>query len=86
MNKDQETEKQKEKEEVMFSIRGQLTQAMKHRWKVQIYASGTYKGVGGLITQISHGSITLSGETEDGVKMTTTMRISDIKRVSIYEE
>jgi hypothetical protein len=83
MNK--ETEKQKEKEEAIFSIRGQLEHAKKEGYKVSIYASGTYKGVGGTITQISHGSVTLRGETEDGIKMTTTMRIQDIKRISVFE-
>lgn len=81
----EKTDKQIQKEEAALTIRSQLQRAFKEGKKVNIFASGTYKGVGGFITGIQHGSITLSSETEDGEKYTTTLRIVDIKRVSVFE-
>ena len=79
------SEKQQEKIEAALTIRSQLQQAFDKKKRVNIFASGTYKGVSGYIAGIQHGSITLASETEDGEKYTTTMRIVDIKRVSVYE-
>ena len=79
------SEKQQEKMEAALTIRSQLQQAFDKKKRVNIFASGTYKGVSGYIAGIQHGSITLASETEDGEKYTTTMRIVDIKRVSVYE-
>lgn len=79
------SEKQKEKMEAALTIRSQLARAQKDRKKVNLFASGTYKGVSGYISGIQNGSITLASETEDGEKYSTTMRIIDIKRVSVYE-
>lgn len=80
-----ETGKQKEKKEAASTIRSQLARANREGKKVNIFASGTYKGVTGFIDSIEHGSITLRCETEDGERYTTTMRIIDIKRVSVFE-
>ena len=77
--------KQQEKIEAALTIRSQLAKAQKDGKRVDLFASGTYKGVSGYIAGIQHGSITLASETEDGEKYTTTMRIIDIKRVSVYE-
>ena len=79
------SEKQQEKMEAALTIRSQLQQAFDKKKRVNIFASGTYKGVSGYIAGIQHGSITLASETEDGEKYTTTMRIVDIKRVSVFE-
>ena len=79
------SEKQQERIEAALTIRSQLQQAFGKKKRVNIFASGTYKGVSGYIAGIQHGSITLACETEDGEKYTTTMRIVDIKRVSVYE-
>lgn len=78
-------DKQKEKKEAALTIRSQLLKAYKNGKRVNIFASGTYKGVSGFIAGIEHGSITLDCETEDGEKYTTTMRMVDIKRVSVFE-
>lgn len=80
-----ESEKQKEKMEAALTIRAQLQRAFVEGKRVNIFAAGTYKGVSGRIKGIEHGSITLASETEDGEKYTTTMRIVDIKRVSVFE-
>ena len=78
-------DKREEKQEAALTIRSQLQKAFKDGKKVNIFASGTYKGVSGYISGIQHGSITLSSETEDGERYSTTMRIIDIKRVSVFE-
>jgi len=80
-----ENERQKERAEAALTIRSQLQKAYQEKKRVNIFASGTYKGVSGYIMGIQHGSITLSSETEDGEKYTTTMRIIDIKRVSVFD-
>lgn len=79
------SEKQQQKIEAALTIRSQLQTAFEAGRRVSIFASGTYKGVSGKIAGIHHGSITLSSETEDGERYSTTMRIVDIKRVSVYE-
>ena len=66
------------------SIRDGLYEAMKSRTKVQIYSAGTYRGIAGRVTSISHGMINLEGETEDGVPVKHYIRISDVKRLSVY--
>ena len=78
-------DKKTEKLEAALTIRAQLSRAKENDKLVNIFASGTYKGVTGKILGIEHGSITLSCETEDGQKYSTTMRIVDIKRVSVFE-
>ena len=80
----QETKKD-EKSEASFSIRGQLQEAYKRGLAVSIFATGTYKGVSGDIVSLQHGSVTLRAITEDGKQMTTTLRLMDIKRVSVFE-
>lgn len=79
------TDKDISKEEVLISIRAQLHRAYKEKKMVNIFASGTYKGVSGFVSGIQHGTLSLSCMTEDGQKYTVTMRIPDIKRVSVFE-
>ena len=79
------TDKDISKEEVLISIRAQLHRAYKEKKMVNIFASGTYKGVSGFVSGIQHGTLSLSCLTEDGQKYTVTMRIPDIKRVSVFE-
>ena len=66
------------------SIRDGLYEAMKSHTKVQIYSAGTYRGIAGFVTGISHGMINLEGETEDGIQVKHYIRISDVKRLSVY--
>ena len=75
----------KVKEET-HSIRDGLYDAMKSHTKVQIYSAGTYRGIAGYVTGISHGMINLEGETEDGIRVKHYIRISDVKRLSVYGE
>ena len=73
-----------EKSEVTYSIRDGLYEAMKAHKKVQIYSAGTYRGIAGYIVGISHGMVNLEGETEDGISVKHYIRISDVKRLSVY--
>ena len=70
--------------EETHSIRDGLYEALKSHTKVQIYSAGTYRGIAGFVTGISHGIINLEGETEDGVQVKHYIRISDVKRLSVY--
>ena len=70
--------------EETHSIRDGLYEALKSHTKVQIYSAGTYRGIAGRVTSISHGMINLEGETEDGVPVKHYIRISDVKRLSVY--
>ena len=70
--------------EETHSIRDGLYEAMKSHTKVQIYSAGTYRGIAGFVTGISHGMINLEGETEDGIQVKHYIRISDVKRLSVY--
>lgn len=79
------TDTRKEKEEYALTIRSQIERAFQDGKMINIFASGTYKGVTGKVVGFRHGSLTLSCETEDGQKYTTTMRVVDIKRVSVFE-
>lgn len=85
MMTDKISEKQQEKMEAALTIRSQLQLAFDKHKRVSIFATGTYKGVTGRIVGMQHGSITLSSETEDGERYTTTLRVVDIKRVSVFE-
>ena len=73
-----------EKKAMITTIKGQLAYALEHNKRVQIYAAGTYKGIGGIVIGLNHGMVTLKSETEEGDEYTTTLKIADIKRVSIF--
>ena len=62
-----------------------LVDALNSGKTVSILVDGTYKGVSGFVSGIQHGTLSLSCLTEDGQKYTVTMRIPDIKRVSVFE-
>lgn len=70
--------------EETHSIRDGLYEAMKSHTKVQIYSAGTYRGIAGRVTSIAHGTVNLEGETEDGIPVKHYIRISDVKRLSVY--
>lgn len=77
-------ENNNEKKAMLTTIKGQLSDALEKNKRVQIYASGTYKGIGGLVIGLNHGMVTLKSETEEGEEYVTTLKIADIKRVSIF--
>ena len=77
-------DKIKDKQIVVTTIKGQLADALEKGKRVQIYAAGTYKGIGGKVVGLNHGMVTLQSETEEGEEYTTTLKIADIKRVSIF--
>jgi hypothetical protein len=46
-----------------------------------IYATGTYKGISGIIQKIDFGTIVISSQGKR-----VRIKISDIKRIEIFEE
>ena len=72
--------------DITLTIRSQLSHAQKNHLKVNVFATGTFKGINGYISAMQHGSLTIRSETEDGEVYQTTLRILDIKRVSVFEK
>lgn len=68
------------------SIRNELKRAFTSKLMVQIQATGTYKGITGKVVYYRHGTIKIAGESEDGRKVSHILRVSDVKRVTVYEE
>ena len=86
MKNQREIKMDKEREEVGSSIRQAMYGAMKSGKRVQVYATGTFKGIAGRVMKIERGGCILVGETEEGTKVTHHLRLSDIKRVSVYDD
>ena len=72
-------------DEELSSIRKELQRAYKEKKMVTVQSQGTYKGITGTVSYYGHGSIKIQSETEDGTKMSTTLRVVDVRRVSVYE-
>jgi hypothetical protein len=72
-------------EDEISSIRNELKRAFKDKLLVQVQAGGTYKGITGTVAYYGHGTLRILGESEDGLKVSHTLRITDIKRVTVYE-
>ena len=85
MSEKDKIEKSEERKEAGYTIRSELYEAFKGGKRVNIFASGTYKGISGTILGMKNGSITLESETEDGEKYRTVLRVVDVKRVSVFQ-
>ena len=72
-------------EEELASIRKELQRAFTNKKTVTVKSQGTYKGITGLVVYYGHGSIKIQADTEDGTRVNTTLRVVDIRRVSVYE-
>lgn len=72
-------------EEELASIRKELQRAFQGKKMITVQSQGTYKGITGLVVYYGHGSIKIQSDTEDGTKVNTTLRVVDIRRVSVYE-
>ncbi len=58
-----------------------LRYAMSTKKHVLIYATGTYKGISGIIQKIDYGTIVILSQGKR-----VRIKISDIKRIEIFEE
>lgn len=73
-------------QEIAVTIRQQVERAYEKHLVCQIYSIGMYKGINGYVKSIHHGVVVMMGETEEGVKVEHTFRLSDIKRISVFDE
>jgi hypothetical protein len=44
-----------------------------------------YKGINGFVESIHNGTVVIAGETEEGTPVKHVFRLSDIKRVSVFD-
>ena len=68
------------------SIRQKVYEAWKNHKPCQFYSSGMYRGIHGYIVSIKNGTVVVQGETEEGVKVEHIFRLSDVKRVTVFDE
>lgn len=76
----------KDNSEIAMTIRQQVERALTKNLACQVYSTGMYKGVHGRIKSLHHGVVVMVGETEEGARVEHTFRLSDIKRISVFEE
>jgi len=57
-----------------------LREAMKKKLRVEVYATGTYKGVAGKVINIKYGHVYI-----DTPMSLVVLALKDIKRVSLYK-
>ena len=57
-----------------------LREAMKKKLRVEVYATGTYKGVAGKVINIKYGHVYI-----DTPMSLVVLALKDIKRVSVYK-
>lgn len=75
-----------EDNDVAMTIRQQVERALAKKLMCQVYSTGMYKGVVGKVKSVHHGVVVMVGETEEGKKVEHTFRLSDIKRISVFDE
>ena len=74
-----------EKKEIIQSIRPTMYHALEKHLQCQVYSTGMYKGINGFVESIHNGTVVIAGETEEGTPVKHVFRLSDIKRVSVFD-
>ena len=74
-----------EKKEIIQSIRQTMYNALEKHLQCQVYSTGMYKGINGYVESIHNGTVVIAGETEEGTPVKHVFRLSDIKRVSVFD-
>ena len=74
-----------EKKEIIQSIRQTMYHALEKHLQCQVYSTGMYKGINGYVESIHNGTVVIAGETEEGTPVKHVFRLSDIKRVSVFD-
>jgi acylphosphatase len=59
--------------------------ALEKHLQCQVYSTGMYKGINGFVESIHNGTVVIAGETEEGTPVKHVFRLSDIKRVSVFD-